>query len=40
MDNYGVYKISGKYELKNIFNNSAITTADHDGFAIILLAQK
>jgi hypothetical protein len=40
MNDYGAYKIDSKYDLKNIIDDSNATTADHDGIAIVLIAQE
>ncbi len=40
LDSKEIYKIIGKHNLGNIRNNEGETTADHDGYAIVLASQK
>ena len=41
LNQYSGYKIMGKIDLKNLFSSEdALTTGDHDGFAIVLVINK
>lgn len=40
MDTKSVFKIIGKENLGNVINGKSITTADHDGAAVVLSAEK
>jgi hypothetical protein len=40
LDSGGHYAIAGNYNLNNVLNDAKVTTADHDGQVILLVARK